>query len=100
MEYVNAHSSQKLTLPNIIHITLDELQDCYDIEISDYVDVYMSEYGLESTPYSIDVIEHYKDIRKLYSSVLDNRLEQFGLIAETTLKKNIFDVLADNLPTT
>ena len=100
MEYVNAHSNQDLTLPNIIHITLDELQDCYDIEINDYVEAYMSEYGLESTPYSIDVIDHYKDIRKLYSSVLDNRLEQFGLITETTLKKNIFDVLAENISST
>mgnify|MGYP002521009477 CR=1 FL=1 len=97
MEYTNTNSDQNLTLPNTIHLTLEELQDTYDIEFNDYVEAYKSEYGLDITPYTIDVIDHYKDIRKLYTYILDNRLNQFGLIQETTLKKNIFDILAENI---
>ena len=97
MDFANTHSDQNLTLPSTIHLTLEELQDTYDIEFNDYVEAYKSEYGLDNTPYIIDVIDHYKDIRKLYTSILDNRLEQLNLVPCTEPKKNIFDVLAENV---
>ena len=97
MDFANTHSDQNLTLPSTIHLTLEELQDTYDIEFNDYVEAYKSEYGLDNTPYTIDVIDHYKDIRKLYTSILDNRLEQLNLVSCTEPKKNIFDILAENM---
>ena len=97
MDFANTHSDQNLTLPSTIHLTLEELQDTYDVEFNDYVEAYKSEYGLDNTPYIIDVIDHYKDIRKLYTSILDNRLEQLNLVSCTEPKKNIFDILAENM---
>lgn len=97
MDFANTHSDRNLTLPSTIHLTLEELQDTYDIEFNDYVEAYKSEYGLDNTPYTIDVIDHYKDIRKLYTSILDNRLEQLNLVSCTQPKKNIFDILAEDM---
>ena len=35
-DYVNEHSDQELTLSDTLHITINEMQDTYDIESSDY----------------------------------------------------------------
>ena len=59
-QYVNEHSDQDLQLRDTIHITIEELEDIYNIDLSDYVQAYKSEFGLEIEPYAIDVIHHYK----------------------------------------
>lgn len=64
-QYVNENSDQTLQLKDTIHITINELEDTYNIELSDYVQAYKSEFNLETEPYVIDVISHYKDLDNL-----------------------------------
>lgn len=99
-QYVNENSDQVLQLKDTIHITINELEDTYNIELSDYVQAYKSEFDLDPDiePYAIDVINHYKDIRDMYSLILDHIMEKLNLkTKDTEADKNIFDVLAENL---
>lgn len=96
-DYVNEHSDQELTLSDTLHITINEMQDTYCIELSDYTMDYMLENSLETKPYSLDVINYYKDIKDMYTITLDSILEKLKLTSEITSKRNIFDELAENL---
>lgn len=96
-DYVNEHSDQELTLSDTLHITINEMQDTYCIELSDYTRDYMLENSLETKPYSLDVINYYKDIRNMYATTLDGILEKLNLTSEIISKRNIFDKLAENL---
>lgn len=58
---------------------------------------YMLENSLETKPYSLDVINYYKDIKDMYTTTLDSILEKLKLTSEITSKRNIFDELAENL---
>lgn len=101
-QYANENSDQTLQLKDTIHITINELEDTYNIELSDYVQAYKSEFDIESDtqPYVIDVINHYKDIREMYSLILDHIMEKLNLkTKDTETDKNIFDLLAENLAT-
>ena len=96
-DYVNKHSDQELTLSDTLHITINEMQDTYEIELSDYTRDYMLENSSEIKPYSLDVINYYKDIRNMYTVTLDGILEKLNLTSEIVSKRNIFDELAENL---
>ena len=65
LSYVNTHSEETLKLSEIIHLVIQETEDTYNIEINDYVEAYKSEFNLDTNPYAIDVINHYKDIKQL-----------------------------------
>lgn len=69
-EYANEHSDQELTLSDTLHITINEMQDTYNIELSDYTRDYMLENSSESNPYDLDVINYYKDLRNMSLSLL------------------------------
>lgn len=99
LSYVNKNSDENMTLPNIIHLIIAETEDTYSIEINDYVDAYKSEFSLDSNPYAIDVINHYKDIKDMFTLTLDSILERLH-ITESIINnrpKNIFDELAAQL---
>ena len=61
LSYVNENSDENLKLSEIIHLVIGETEDIYSIELNDYVDAYKSEFDLDTTPYAIDVINHYKE---------------------------------------
>ena len=94
-DYVNEHSDQELTLSDTLHITTNEMQDTYDIELSDYTNEYMLIHSLETKPYVLDVIEYYKDIKTLYNQTLNSIMDSLNL-AES-VHQNIFQVLAQNM---
>lgn len=95
-DYVNEHSDQELRLSDTIHIILNEVQDTYNIEFSDYIKDYMFETECEDRPYDLDVINYYKDIRNMYDTTLNSILEKFNLEPPKT-NRNIFDELADRI---
>lgn len=82
-DYANEHSDKNITLSDTLHITLNEMQDIYDIELSDYVNDYMMEYGLESKPFDLDVVQHYKNIREMYTLTVNSFMERFDLKLES-----------------
>lgn len=100
--YVNENSDENLKLSEIIHLVIEETEDIYNIELNDYVDAYKSEYDLDIIPYVIDVINHYKDIRDMFTLTLDSIMEKLHIAEDTkTYNKvsNIFDILAEKIQT-
>ena len=99
LSYVNTHSTESLKLSEIIHLVIQETEYTYGIEINDYADAYKSEFGLETNPYAIDVINHYKDIQDMFTLTLNSIMCKLHLTDEnnTMTKRNIFDVLADEI---
>ena len=95
-DYVNEHSDQELRLSDTMHIILNEVQDTYNIEFSDYIKDYMFETECEDKPYDLDVINYYKDIRNMYDLTLSSTLEKLNLELPKT-NRNIFDELADKI---
>ena len=95
-DYVNEHSDQELRLSDTMHIILNEVQDTYNIEFSDYIKDYMFETECEDRPYDLDVINYYKDIRNMYDTTLNSILEKLNLELSKT-NRNIFDELADKI---
>lgn len=96
LSYVNENSDENLKLSEIIHLMIGETEDTYNIELNDYTDAYKSEFGFDTTPYAIDVINHYKDIRDMFTSTLDSIMEKLHIAEDTGFKKhkNIFNELA------
>ena len=87
-----------MQLKDSIHITIDVLENRYYIDLSDYVQAYKSEFGIDNEPYVINVIDHYKEIRDLYTMTLDGIMQKLNLQTENnTVTKNIFDILAMEL---
>lgn len=56
----------------------------------------MLENSSEIKPYDLDVINYYKELRNMYSLVIDSILERLNLNTES-LSQNIFDQLANAL---
>ena len=101
LSYVNTHSEENLKLSEIIHLVIQETEDIYNIEINDYVDAYKSEFNLDINPYAIDVINHYKDIKDMFTLTLDSIMNRLNLSDNTkSASKNIFDVLAEEINNT
>lgn len=80
---------------------IGETEDTYSIELNDYTDAYKSEFDLDTTPYAIDVINHYKDIRDMFTLTLDSIMEKLHIAEDTDCNgnginraRNIFDELA------
>lgn len=96
-EYVNTHSDEQLSLPNVIHLVISETEDTYNMEINEYVDLYKSEFCLENNPYALDVISYYKDIRDIFTLTLDSIMEKLHIGKNKECKKNIFDELAEEI---
>lgn len=94
-EYANEHSDQHLKLKDTLHITINELQITYDIDLSDYINEYMLIHSLETTPYALDVIDYYKDIKTLYNQILNAIMECLNL--SEPVEQNIFQILAQNI---
>lgn len=101
LSYVNENSDENLKLSEIIHLVIGETEDTYNIELNDYTDAYKSEFDLDTTPYAIDVINHYKDIRDMFTLTLDSIMEKLHIAEDTNCNggginrvRNIFDELA------
>lgn len=101
LSYVNENSDENLKLSEIIHLVIGETEDTYSIELNDYTDAYKSEFDLDTTPYAIDVINHYKDIRDMFTLTLDSIMEKLHIAEDTDCNenvinrtRNIFDELA------
>ena len=101
LSYVNAHSEETMKLSEIIHLVIQETEDTYNIEINDYVEAYKSEFNLDINPYAIDVINHYKDIKDMFTLTLDSIMDKLNLSENTkSSSKNIFDILAEEINNT
>jgi len=64
-----------------------------DIEINQIIDDYCYENKLDSC-FTLDAIEHDKDVRKLFENMVDGLLEQYDLVTEEDIavkEKTIFD---------
>ena len=86
-----------MQLKDSIHITIEELENTYNIELSDYVQAYKSEFGMENDPYVMNVIDHYKEIRDLYTMTLEGIMQKLNLQTENdTVTKNILTLLQWN----
>lgn len=96
-KYANEHSDQELSLSDTLHITINEMQDTYNIELSDYIRDYMLENSSETKPYDLDVINYYKDIRNMYTLTVNSIMDRLNLQEESSIKRNIFDELAEKL---
>lgn len=94
--YVNENSDQELTLSDTLHITINEMQDKYDIDLSDYTNNYMLIHSSETKPYDLDVIDYYKEIKDLYNKVINSIMESLNLTIES-IEQNIFHKLAQNM---
>ena len=98
LSYVNTHSEETLKLSEIIHLAIQETEDTYNIEINDYVEAYKSEFNLDTNPYAIDVINHYKDIKDMFTLTLDSIMNKLNISNNTKpSSKNIFDILAEEI---
>lgn len=101
--YVNDNSDDELSLPNIIHLVIGETEDIYNIEINEYVDLYRCEFCINTNVkvQVLDVINHYKDIRDMFTLTLDSIMEKLHISEETDCNrnKNIFDELAAKIET-
>ncbi|MDY4819941.1 MAG: hypothetical protein SO206_06885 [Bacilli bacterium] len=98
LSYVNTHSEETMKLSEIIHLVIQETEDTYNIEINDYVEAYKSEFNLDINPYAIDVINHYKDIKDMFTLTLDSIMDKLNLSENTkSSSKNIFDILAEEI---
>ena len=101
LSYVNTHSEENLKLSEIIHLVIQETEDTYNIEINDYVDAYKSEFNLDTNPYAIDVINHYKDIKDMFTLTLESIMNKLNILDNTkSSSKNIFDILAEEINNT
>lgn len=95
--YVNEHSDENLKLSEIIHLVIGETEDTYGIDLNDYVSAYKSEFNLENNPYAVDVINHYKDVRDMFTLTLDTIMERLHISKRAHTSENIFTILAAQL---
>ena len=98
LSYVNEHSDKRLSLPNIMYLVIRETEDTYNIETNEYTDLYRCEFSIDSgiKVEVLDVINHYKDIRDMFTITLDSIMEKLHISENTDCNKtrNIFDELA------
>lgn len=101
LSYVNENSDETLSLPNIMHLVIGETEDIYDIEINEYMDLYRCEFSIDSDTkiQVLDVINHYKDIRDMFTLTLDSIMEKLHIAEDVDCNgnhktRNIFDELA------
>lgn len=99
--YVNKNSDQNLSLSQTMKIIFDELQDTYDIDLSEYTEIYKCEYDItfDAKVQTLDVINHYKDVRDMFTLTLNSILEKLYIeeYSNAYCHRNIFDELAAKL---
>lgn len=83
-----------VTLKDLYHNLFLELQNLYpDIDLAQIQEDYCFENGLENC-YTMEVIEHNKDLRNLFEHMVDDLLDRYKLKSETdeeyTVRKTIF----------
>lgn len=82
-------------------MVIQETEDTYNIEINDYVEAYKSEFNLDTNPYAIDVINHYKDIKDMFTLTLDSIINKLNLSDNAkSASRNIFNILAEEINNT
>ena len=91
LSYVNENSDETLSLPNIMHLVIGETEDIYDVEINEYEDLYRCELNIDSDikVQVLDVINHYKDIRDMFSLTLDSIMEKLHIADEVIVMEII-----------
>ena len=98
LSFVNDNTDEQLTLPNIMYLIITETEDIYNIEINEYVDLYRCEFCIDSDikVEVLDAINHYKDIRDMFSLTLDTIMEKLHIADNVggIKARNIFDELA------
>ena len=101
LSYVNKNSDEKLSLRNLMHLVIEETEDTYDIEINEYTDLYRCEFSIDTDikVEVLDVINHYKDIRDMFTLTLDSIMKKLYITEDIDCNenhkiKNIFDKLA------
>ena len=66
------------------------------MEINYYIDAYRSEFNLNTNPYAIDVINHYKDIKEMFTLTLKSIMSRLNLSDNSKLSsRNVFDMLSE-----
>ena len=83
-----------VTLKDLYHNLFLEFQNLYpDIDLVQQQEDYCFEKGLENC-YTMEVIEHNKDLRTLFEHMVNDLLDSYELISETdkeyTVRKTIF----------
>ena len=83
-----------VTLKDLYHNLFIELQNLYPgIDLVQQQEDYCFENGLDSC-YTMEVIEHNKDLRTLFEHMINDLLDRYELISETdkeyTVRKTIF----------
>lgn len=98
---MNENSDKTLSLPNVMHLVIEETEDIYDVEINEYEDIYRCEFNIDSDikVQILDVINHYKDIRDMFTLTLDSIMEKLHIAEDCDCNekhgtRNIFDELA------
>lgn len=98
LAYVNENLDERLSLKNVIHLVIEETEETYNIEINEYADLYRCEFSIESDikVEVLNVINHYKDIRDMFTLTLDSIMEKLHIAEDTDCNRarNIFDELA------
>lgn len=63
-----------------------------DIELNQIIDDFCNDNNLQ-TCFTLDAIEHNKDVRKLFEDMVNSLLDKYGLMQESTYihQKTIFD---------
>ena len=71
------------------------------MEINYYIDAYRSEFNLNTNPYAIDVINHYKDIKEMFTLTLESIMSRLNLSDNSKLSsRNVFDMLSEEINNT
>lgn len=81
--------SQKRTIKTFANASAEDVRRLYE------------EFNLDTNPYAIDVINHYKDIKGMFTLTLDSIMNKLNLSNNAkSSSKNIFDVLAEEINNT
>ena len=71
------------------------------MEINYYIDAYKSEFDIDTNPYVIDIINHYKDIKDMFTLTLESIMNRLNLSDNNKLSsRNIFDMLSEEIDNT
>ena len=70
------------------------------MEINDYIDAYRLEFNLNTNPYAIDVINHYKDIKEMFTLTLESIMSSNLSDNTKSSSRNVFDMLSEEINNT
>ena len=70
------------------------------MEINYYIDAYRSEFNLNTNPYAIDVINHYKDIKEMFTLTLESIMSSNPSDNTKSSSRNVFDMLSEEINNT